>query len=75
MVRVGLVAPAMPRILAAVNQQVAVQLLDVVLGWRNRVERREDCFHDFGVSRHFLLVAGGKVPHFNVRKQPLDITV
>jgi len=38
MIGVGFIAAAMPRILAAMRQQVAVQLLDVVFSWRNLVE-------------------------------------
>ena len=75
MVGVGFIAAAMPRILAAVRQQVAVQLLDVIFGRCNLIERCEDSFHHFGISRHFLFVAGGEVLNFDIGQQPLNIAV
>ena len=50
----------MPGVLLAVDQQVAVQLLDVILGERNVPPRREHQLHDLGVAGDLLLVARGK---------------
>ena len=65
----------MPRVLFAVDQQVAVQLLDVVLGERDVLPGREHQVHHLGVARHFLLVAGGEGLDLQVRQQALDFTV
>ena len=56
MIRLCLVFPTMAFVFRGVSQQVAVQLLDVVLGRCDLPEVREDRFHGPGVSRDFLLV-------------------
>ena len=57
-VRVGLVVAAMPCVFLAGAQQHLMQLLDVVLGKRDVLPRREHLVHHLGIASHFLLVAG-----------------
>jgi hypothetical protein len=59
-VRQHLVLAAMPVVLFAVAQKIAVELLDVVFCDRNLRPRMKDGFHDLGVSSDLLLVAGGE---------------
>ena len=56
----GLVVAAMPGVLLAVDQQVAVQLPDVILGERMSCHEREHQLHDLGVAGDLLLVAVAK---------------
>mgnify|MGYP006872380049 CR=1 FL=1 len=73
--RRGLVASPVPGVLLAVSQQVAVQLLDVVLGQGNLLLRGEHPLHDFGVAGYLLLIAGRKRLHLQPGQQAFDVTV
>ena len=75
MIGVSLVIPPMPHILLAVRQKIAVQLPYMVFGQCNGFERHEDRFHDDGVARDFLFIAGGKVTDFDVGQEPFDLVV
>src|SRR3546814_11994474 len=52
-----------------------MQLLDVVLGERDVLPRREHQFHQLGVAGHFLLVAAGESFDLQIRQQPLHLAV
>jgi hypothetical protein len=56
-VRYLLVVAAMILILAAVFEEDAVQLLEVVFRRRNGFEALESHFHRIGVTCHFLVIA------------------
>jgi len=70
-----LVVAAMPGVLLAMDQEIAVQLLDVVLGDGDVLPGAEDKLHDLAVSGDFLLVAGGERLDFEIGEQPLDLPV
>ncbi len=71
----GLVFPAMPLILVAVSEQVAVELLDVVLGDGDVRPGQENRFHHIGVTCDLLFVAGTESPDFEVAEQAFDLPV
>lgn len=50
----------MPLIFLTVDEEVAVQLLNMVLGERDMVGGGEDQFHDFSVAGHLLFVPRGE---------------
>ena len=74
-VRKGLVLAAVAGVLLAVIQQDLVQLLDLVLGERDVPPRRDHEVHQLGIAGHFLLVARGERPYFEVRQQLLHLAV
>jgi hypothetical protein len=55
-----LVVPAMPLILRGVSQEIAMELLDVVLGEGDRLPIGEHRLHDLSVTGYLLLVAVGE---------------
>ena len=55
-----LVVAAMPGVFVAVDEQVAMELLDVVLGQGDLRPRREHQLHHGGIAGPLLLVAGGR---------------
>ena len=65
----------MPLVLLAVDEQVAVQLLDVVFGDRDLFPRPEHELHRFGVAGDLLLVAGGEGLDVEVGEQAFDLAV
>ena len=65
----------MPFILVAVNQQVAVELLDVVLGEGDLRPGRKHQIHHLGVASHLLLVTVGEALDLEVRQQTLHLAV
>ena len=71
----GLVAAAVPLVLLAVDEQVAVQLLDVVFGDRDVFPRPEHKLHRLGIAGDLLLVAGGEGFDLEVGEQPFDLAV
>jgi hypothetical protein len=71
----SLVLAAMAGILLAVDEKIAVQLPDVVLGDGDVFPRPEDQLHRLGVAGHCLLVAGGEGLDPRVGEQPLDLAV
>src|SRR5579872_2845410 len=71
----GFVAATMPLILLAMDEQVAVQLLDVVFGDRDVFPRPEYKVHRFGVAGDLLLFAGSEGPDFDIGEKALDLTV
>ena len=71
----GLVVAPVPLVLVAVAQEVAVQLLDVVLGDRDVGRGREDRLHDLCVAGNLLLVAGAEGLDVQVRQQPLHLPI
>ena len=74
-VRQRLVFAAMPVVLFAVAQKIAVELLDVVFRDRNLRPRMKDGFHDLGVSRNFLLVPCGEFLDFETSEHLLNLSV
>ncbi len=71
----GLVAAAVPVVLLAVAQQIAMQLKDVVLGDRDVVMGFEHALHDLGIARDLLLIACGKGPDRQIGQQALDLAI
>ena len=65
----------MPRVFLAVDEEITVQLLDVVLGDYDIVPRPEHEFHHLRIAGHFLLVAGGEGFDLEIGEQPLDLAV
>lgn len=74
-VRGGLVATTVSLVIVGVAQQVAVQLLDMVLGRRDVRPGREDRLHDLGVTGHILLVARAEGLDLQVGQQALDLAI
>ena len=70
-----LVAAAMPIVLDAVLQEIAVSLPDVILGEGDIGIRLEYEFHDFGIARDLLLIAGGERLDLQPGQQALDVAV
>lgn len=62
-------------ILARVDQRVAVKLVDVVLGQRDRVLVAEDRLHHLGVAGHLLLIASGERADAVIGEQGFDLAV
>ncbi|WP_201792037.1 hypothetical protein [Sphingopyxis bauzanensis] len=52
-----------------------MQLHDVIFGQVNRIEMREDHFHDLRVASNFLLVARFKGFDFEVGQKPFDLGI
>jgi hypothetical protein len=65
----------MALVLVAEAQQVAVELLDVVLGDRGLRPRREDGLHELRIADDFLLVTRGEGLDLQIREQLLDLAV
>src|SRR5271166_5574818 len=74
-VRGGLVAAAVPHILLAVGEEVAMQLFDMVLGDSDVFQRPEHKLHRLRISGDLLLVAGGEGFDLQVRQQALDLAI
>ena len=70
-----LVLPTMILILSAVFQENTVQLLDVVLGRRDRFKAAEDHVHRIGIASHFLLVAAGERFASQAGKEPFNLGI
>src|SRR5665213_3337450 len=71
----GLVLAAVVCILFAVAEEVAVQLLDMILRKSDFLPRLEDELHGLGVSSHFLLISCFEGLDFKAGQQPFDLTV
>ena len=65
----------MPLVLARVFQEVAVELLDVVLGEVDRFPVGEDAFHGIGIACDLLLVTGREGLDLDVGEELLDFMV
>lgn len=70
-----LVFAAMPLVLLAVAQKVAVQLFDVILGDGDVLPGMEDCLRDLGIAGNLLFVAGVEPFDFQIGKQSLYLAV
>lgn len=65
----------MALVLVAETQQVAVELLDMVLGDRDFRPGREDGLHELRIAGNFLLVTGAEGLDLQVREQLFDLPV
>lgn len=74
-IRLGLVFAPMMRVLFAVSEQVAMQLLDVVFCERDLAPGLKDQLHGFGITGHFLLVPRCERFDIEIRKQSLNFTI
>jgi len=68
-VREGLVEPPVTLVADAVPEEHLVELADGALCRAEVIKSLEDEVHRFCIARHFLFVAGGEGPRFEVRKK------
>jgi hypothetical protein len=71
----GLVVTAMAFVLVGMDQQVAMELFDVILGQGNVGPMREDRFHHVSIAGDFLLIAGDERTDMEIGQEFLDIEV
>src|ERR1035437_2022367 len=71
----GLVLATVVCILFALAEEVAVQLLDMILRKSDFLPRLEDELHRLGVSSHFLLIPCFEGLDFKVGQQPFNFAV
>ncbi len=74
-VRQLFVLAAMPSVLPVVTKKIPVELLDVILAERQVLPRAKDGLHGLGVAGYFLLITAGERSDFEIRQQPLDLSI